>query len=137
MAFPPISLADIVLHLTWICLCVQGLRNHALFLTYFFDLTIVADTFTAASVVFCPELFEVIQGNAFPALDFFLTSRWRCYDHRGDTLPMLVEKAFHEGYEIAHKGLLVWAAIPATANVPRFRLLFVAMEAAFTFYSGP
>jgi len=44
-----------------------------------------------------------------------------------------VVKAFEDGYKITHKGLLCWADIPTAAMVPVARVLFVAMEAAFTF----
>jgi hypothetical protein len=63
-------------------------------------------------------------------------ARWHVYD--GQTihaaLPQFVKAALLDGYTYAHKGLLVWTPIPSPANVPMVRLLFVAMEAAFTFF---
>ena len=61
-------------------------------------------------------------------------TRWTGYDRRDPSvMPRFVDKAFKDGYKIVHKGLLVWAPMPAAANVPIFRLLFVAMEAALSF----
>ncbi len=48
-------------------------------------------------------------------------------------LPKHMEEALDLGYVITHKGLLAWCDLPKPVDVPRFRLLFVAMEAAFCF----
>jgi hypothetical protein len=45
-----------------------------------------------------------------------------------------MDQALKEGYKITHKGLLAWCPLPAAVDVARIRLLFVAMEAAFSFY---
>lgn len=50
-----------------------------------------------------------------------------------NAIPRYVAEAIRRGYKISHKGILVSAPIPSAANVPRFRLLFLAMEAAFSF----
>ncbi|KAF4986302.1 hypothetical protein FDECE_16023 [Fusarium decemcellulare] len=62
-------------------------------------------------------------------------SRWRTYDRFDvSTMPRYVFSAVHkEGYKIAYKGLLAFAPIPTAADIPRFRLLFVAIEATFSF----
>ena len=44
-----------------------------------------------------------------------------------------VQKALQDGYTITHKGLLCTAPIPPAAFVPCYRVLFVALEATFTF----
>jgi hypothetical protein len=44
-----------------------------------------------------------------------------------------VAAAVKDGYKITHKGLLVWSPIPSEADVPRFGILFLAIEAAFSF----
>ncbi|KAK5738549.1 carbamoyl-phosphate synthase (glutamine-hydrolyzing) cpa2 [Elasticomyces elasticus] len=46
-------------------------------------------------------------------------------------LPQYVADALRDGYTIAHKGTLAWCPIPTAANIPRLRLLFLAMETAF------
>lgn len=38
-----------------------------------------------------------------------------------------------DGYEIVHKDLLVWCPIRSPEDVPRLRVLFVLIEAAFSF----
>ena len=48
-------------------------------------------------------------------------------------LPSHVEKAIDEGYEIAHKILLCWTPFPPASMVPKLRLLFVALEATFSY----
>lgn len=63
-----------------------------------------------------------------------LRSRWRHYEKPDfDMLPEHVLAALKDGYSIVHKGTLVWSPLPSAANVPIFRVLFIAMEAAFTF----
>lgn len=51
----------------------------------------------------------------------------------GLMLPQYVEDALDEGYTITHKGLLCWMPRPIASLVPVNRLLFVALEAAFTY----
>lgn len=49
-------------------------------------------------------------------------------------LPKFVDKALNDGYAIIHKGLLVWSSIPPTGQIPIIRVLFVATEAALSFF---
>lgn len=49
------------------------------------------------------------------------------------TQPRFVKKALEDGYNIVHKGLLCWTTIPSAAQVPVVRVLFLALEALFTF----
>lgn len=44
-----------------------------------------------------------------------------------------VRNALNNGYTIVHKGLLLWSPIPPVADIPRSRVLFVAIEAAMSF----
>ena len=63
-----------------------------------------------------------------------VTNRWCVYDRLDFALmPEYVIKAIRDGYTITYKGTLVWCPIPSAADVPMTRLLFIAMEAAFTF----
>ena len=58
------------------------------------------------------------------------------YDHienNGGAMPRYVRLPLEDGYQISHRGLLVWTPVPSAADVPRFRLLFLAMEATPTF----
>ena len=48
-------------------------------------------------------------------------------------LPSFVRAAFVDGYKLAYKGMLAWSPIPEARNVPRVRLLFVALEATLGF----
>ena len=48
-------------------------------------------------------------------------------------LPLWVEDALDHGYAIVHKGLLCWIPIPTAALVPVSRLLFLALEATFSY----
>lgn len=49
-------------------------------------------------------------------------------------LPSLVKAALDDGYIIAHKGLLAWTpTLPRPGLAPRTRLLFLALEATFTY----
>ena len=63
-----------------------------------------------------------------------VSTRLREYNlGRDKALSNYVNAAIQNGYEIIHKGLLVWCPIPSPANIPIFRLLFIAMETAFNF----
>lgn len=53
---------------------------------------------------------------------------------RGQVLPIRVEKALNDGYAIEHKGILCSTPVPSAALVPLRRLIFIIMEATFTFY---
>lgn len=61
-----------------------------------------------------------------------VTARLRQYDD-GFLLSTWVEDALDNAFVIVHKGLLCWCSIPAAALVPIYRLLFVAMEATFSY----
>jgi hypothetical protein len=61
-----------------------------------------------------------------------VSHRFSQYD-RGVNLPSNIEKPLNDGFEITHKGLLCWTAIPSAALRPTIRLLLIAMEAAFAF----
>jgi len=61
-----------------------------------------------------------------------LRARWENYNYK-TALPEYVAIALRNGYRIVHKGVLAWAPLPSPANVPMFRLLFIAIEATFTF----
>lgn len=52
---------------------------------------------------------------------------------RGDNLPDLVQNALHEGYKIAHIGLICWISLPPVSLQPTIRVLFIALEAAFSY----
>jgi hypothetical protein len=61
------------------------------------------------------------------------TQRFKDYD-RWTLLPSLVKAALEDGYVIAHKGLLAWTpSIPSERLAPKTRLLFLALEATFTY----
>ena len=69
-----------------------------------------------------------------------LSKRWQHYEDYATSsgayvmLPAFVRAAIGKGYNITHKGTLVWVPLPEAANVPMFRLLFIALEVTFTFY---
>jgi hypothetical protein len=52
---------------------------------------------------------------------------------RGDNLPDLVKKALKEGYKITHVGLICWIPLPLMSLQPSIRILFVTLEAAFSY----
>lgn len=54
----------------------------------------------------------------------------------GVMVPKYVGKAKQAGYKITHMGLLVWCDLPAPEDVPRTRLLFIALESALSFLFG-
>jgi hypothetical protein len=58
--------------------------------------------------------------------------RLTCYD-RQSNLPIFVERALKDGYSIVHKGILCWIPIPLAADQPVLRVLFIALEATFSF----
>lgn len=47
------------------------------------------------------------------------------------TIPHLIIKAYDNGYNIVHHGLLATCAIPTAANVPNIRAVLIALEAIF------
>lgn len=75
----------------------------------------------------------VYIGSGTNAL-YGVSARWGFYNRLDFTMmPRHVCAALKDGYEITHKGILVWCSLPAAAKVPIYRLLFLAMEAAFTY----
>lgn len=64
--------------------------------------------------------------------------RWRTYDQGlsapPDLLPKMVRLALKSGWKITHKGMMAYSPTPRAGVVPISRLLFVAMEAMFSFY---
>lgn len=61
--------------------------------------------------------------------------RGRFYDYdRRKNVPYYVQKALNDGYVITHKGLLMWCSLPSAAELPTLRLLFLAIEATFSFH---
>ena len=173
MAFEVTTILELLVLITWTALS-QPVYMNALFKQLFFDAVVVSEIASAASLSFCPGLFEAIQAGQPPALSFFkslpsaskkqwavyalvlekqgarslvyigsgtqedrgVLGRWFHYDnpkkHR-QMLPEYVRTALDDGYQIVHKGVLVWSTIPGPTNVPMFRLLFIAMEATFSF----
>jgi hypothetical protein len=65
--------------------------------------------------------------------DTGLHYRWKQYDNKTH-LPSGVAKAFEDGFEIVHKGLLCWAPMPSPGKVLMYRLVFLAIECMFTYY---
>lgn len=59
-------------------------------------------------------------------------SRLKQYDD-GFLIPRYVQKALDDDYEITHKGLLCWIPKPSASLAPVSRLLFLALEATFTY----
>jgi hypothetical protein len=47
--------------------------------------------------------------------------------------PKFVQRAIEKGYQITHIGLFCWAPIPALGNTPFYRLLFLSLEALFSY----
>ena len=65
--------------------------------------------------------------------DYGGEKRFENYDKRV-LLPSLVKAALEDGYVIAHKGLLAWTpSLPSEKVAPKTRLLFLALEATFTY----
>lgn len=58
--------------------------------------------------------------------------RLRCYDRRTH-LPIYVDAALKNGYTITHKGILCWIPCPGLLLQFMYRLIFVALEATFSF----
>lgn len=50
-----------------------------------------------------------------------------------DSIPRLVKQALDNGYTIVHQGLLLWSPIPPPEDIPKLRMLYVAIEAALSF----
>ena len=61
-----------------------------------------------------------------------ITARLKQYDD-GFLISTWVQEALDNGFIIVHKGLLCWCPIPTAAFVPIYRLLFIAMEATFSY----
>jgi hypothetical protein len=77
---------------------------------------------------------QVYVGSGTSALEG-IKGRWRNYDV-DQSVPSGVRRAKANGYHISSKGLLAWGPIPASVAMPPIRVLFVALEAAFTFAFG-
>jgi Zinc-finger of C2H2 type len=59
-------------------------------------------------------------------------ARFAEYD-RDVHVPRWIRHALDNGYTIVHKGLVLWCPIPSAADVPKLRVLYVAIEAALSF----
>ena len=60
-------------------------------------------------------------------------SRLKNYERHDNTVSELVDKALKEGYQITHIGLICWIPIPSVVLQPKIRMLFVILEAAFSY----
>jgi hypothetical protein len=78
------------------------------------------------------ELYRVYIGSATNT-DRGLLARWHEYDQ--DTgLPKYYKASLAEGFTVVHRGLLCWTpSIPPPALQPTFRLLFLLLEATFSY----
>ncbi len=68
-----------------------------------------------------------------------VAKRMRQYaDKTHGTLPRFVRQGYDNGFELLHMGILCSTNLPHPTQVPRARLLFLCLEAAFTcmFYSA-
>lgn len=65
--------------------------------------------------------------------DYGVHARFNNYKD-GHCLPLLVSKAFNDGYKIVHKGLLCWTPIPTSTKLFPLRVLFLALESTFSFF---
>jgi hypothetical protein len=64
-----------------------------------------------------------------------LAHRWNQYVAKKGALPSGMKKAFEDGFEITHKGVLCWKAMPSQGKaLLMYRLLFLCLECAFTYY---
>ena len=59
-------------------------------------------------------------------------TRFQQYD-AGHNLPKHMTIAIAEGYKITYKGILCSVPLPGAADVPRLRIIFILLEATFTF----
>lgn len=60
-----------------------------------------------------------------------VSARFSQYD-KGKNLPRFIAQALNEDYTIQYKGLLCWTSLPSAGMAPIVRLLFVAVEATFS-----
>jgi hypothetical protein len=171
MAFEAATLLQFVLLITWTVLSGTPVtEKNTLFTQIFTSEAVFEEIAATASLVFAPNLLNVLRAAAPPTVKYFKTlpteisNRWavyllvleksgcrpRIYIGSGtnslygvrtrlnqydilDVLPKYVQKAVDEGYTIVHKGLLCWMTIPRAALQPKLRLLFLALEAAFSY----
>lgn len=75
--------------------------------------------------------FRVYVGSGTNAVGG-VKSRFNDYVTR-NMLPRYVESSLDEGFTITHKGIICSTPIPSAALVPFIRVLFLALECAFTF----
>jgi hypothetical protein len=61
-----------------------------------------------------------------------VSERMRSYSPTPSQAPRFVAKAYKNGYDISHRGLLCWTPQPAPGLVPRVRARFLVLEAVFT-----
>jgi hypothetical protein len=171
MAFTASTMLELLVVITWSCLTIAPTKaKHSLFSQVLPSQAFLSEIASAASLFFCPGLFEVIGAVNPPPLSFFKglpsdsVGIWGIYVvvlekkacipliyagsgtasksgvrgrfgeyNRGVHLPRYVKQALDNGYKIVQKGLLVWCPIPPAADIPKLRVLFVAIEAAFGF----
>jgi hypothetical protein len=171
MAFEAATLLQLILLITWTVLSdTPANQKNTLFTQFFTSEAVFGEIAATASLVFAPNLLNVLRAAAPPTVQYFKTlpteisNRWAIYllvleksgcrprvyigsgtntqggiqarFHQYDILyqlPKYVQIAVDEGYIIAHKGLLCWMTMPAPALQPMLRLLFLALEATFSY----
>ena len=74
-----------------------------------------------------PKIYVGSGTNAYVGV----TSWFGCYN-TDTNLPQLVKLALDDGFRIEHKGLLCWVQMPAAKDMFVVRVLFLAIEAAFS-----
>lgn len=68
--------------------------------------------------------------------EYSIPARFEAYE-KMDHLPVYVEKAINDGYNITHKKLLCWTpSIPRPGKVPITRLLIVGLEGTLAYLFG-
>lgn len=158
MAFEAATLLQLVVVITWTCLCDTPFhQKNTLFAEFFTSQTALA------SLVFAPGPFEVLQAATPPTIDFFKglptdpsAFRWGIYVfvlEKTGCRPIIYigsgtnslggVRAWLSQYDDglllpqyvkqAHKGLLCWIPHPTPATRPIKRLLFFALEATFAY----
>jgi hypothetical protein len=75
---------------------------------------------------------RVYVGSATSA-DYGIISRWYCYDNENG-IPRYYNASLKEGFTVVSRGLLCWTpSIPPPGIQPVFRLLFLLLEATFSY----
>jgi hypothetical protein len=137
MASDASDILEYVVWLVWtfLTLTPAKLKNpvHAIILT---TQDVVEKLMSDSLLAFAPGLWDIVLANAPPSIAYFKSLPTYCVMLWAVYVIVLEKRRcrlnIYIGYTITYKGLLCWAPLPTAATRFALRVLFLALESAFS-----